>query len=60
MKKRSIKSKNMLLEGNNFAIRKHVLDFDDVMSQMRETIYTQRRKVLDGEDIHDNIVAMMK
>ena len=37
-----------------------MLDFDDVMSQMRETIYSQRRKVLDGEDIHDNVIQMMK
>ena len=57
---KAIESAQRKIEGNNFAIRKHVLDFDDVMSQMRETIYTQRRKVLDGEDIHDNIVAMMK
>ncbi|MDE7231197.1 MAG: preprotein translocase subunit SecA [Oscillospiraceae bacterium] len=56
---RAIESAQMKIEGNNFAIRKHVLDFDDVMSQMRHTIYTQRRKVLDGEDIHDNIIQMM-
>lgn len=56
---RAIESAQMKIEGNNFAIRKHVLDFDDVMSQMRQTIYSQRRKVLDGEDIHDNIVQMM-
>ncbi len=57
---KAIESAQRKIEGNNFAIRKHVLDFDDVMSQMRETIYTQRRKVLDGEDIHDNIIQMMK
>lgn len=56
---KAIESAQMKIEGNNFAIRKHVLDFDDVMSQMRQTIYTQRRKVLDGEDIHDNIIQMM-
>ena len=55
---KAIESAQMKIEGNNFAARKHVLDFDDVMSQMRETIYTQRRKVLDGEDIHDNILQM--
>ena len=57
---KAIESAQRKIEGNNFAIRKHVLDFDDVMSQMRETIYTQRRKVLDGEDIHDNVMQMMK
>ncbi len=56
---KAIESAQMKIEGNNFSIRKHVLDFDDVMSQMRQTIYTQRRKVLDGEDIHDNIIQMM-
>ena len=57
---KAIEGAQRKIEGNNFAIRKHVLDFDDVMSQMRETIYTQRKKVLDGEDIHDNIMSMMK
>lgn len=57
---KAIESAQRKIEGNNFAIRKHVLDFDDVMSQMRATIYSQRRKVLDGEDIHDNIIQMMK
>lgn len=56
---KAIESAQMKIEGNNFSIRKHVLDFDDVMSQMRHTIYSQRRKVLDGEDIHDNIIQMM-
>ncbi len=56
---KAIESAQMKIEGNNFSIRKHVLDFDDVMSRMRHTIYSQRRKVLDGEDIHDNIVQMM-
>ncbi|MGN0678678.1 MAG: preprotein translocase subunit SecA, partial [Oscillospiraceae bacterium] len=55
---RAIESAQMKIEGNNFSIRKRVLDFDDVMSQMRSTIYTQRRKVLDGEDIHENILQM--
>ncbi len=56
---RAIESAQMKIEGNNFSIRKHVLDFDDVMSQMRQTIYSQRKKVLDGEDIHENVLQMM-
>ena len=55
----AIESAQMKIEGNNFAMRKHVLDYDDVMSQMRQTIYTQRRKVLDGEDIRENVIQMM-
>ncbi len=55
---RAIESAQMKIEGNNFSIRKHVLDFDDVMSQMRSTIYSQRRKVLDGEDVHENVLQM--
>ncbi len=56
---RAIESAQMKIEGNNFAMRKHVLDFDDVMSQMRQTIYSQRKKVLDGENIRDNVIQMM-
>lgn len=56
---KAIESAQMKIEGNNFSIRKRVLDFDDVMSQMRSTIYSQRRKVLDGEDIHENVLQMM-
>lgn len=56
----SIESCQRKIEGRNFSIRKSVLDFDDVMSQQRETIYSQRSKVLNGEDVSDNIKNMMK
>ena len=46
------------VEGKNFSIRKHVLQYDDVMNTQREIIYKQRREVLDGENIKDNIVKM--
>ena len=46
-----IESAQKKLEGQNFSIRKNVLQFDDVMNKQREIIYGQRRKVLDGEDI---------
>ncbi len=46
-----IESAQKKLEAQNFAIRKNVLQFDDVMNKQREIIYGQRRKVLDGEDI---------
>ena len=48
------------VEGRNFSIRKNVLKYDDVMNAQREIIYKQRREVLDGENIHDNIVSMIE
>ena len=47
------------VEGKNFSIRKNVLQFDDVMNVQREIIYKQRREVLDGQNIHDNILNMI-
>jgi len=47
------------VEGRNFSARKHVLEFDDVMSQMRTTIYAQRSKVLDDEDIGAKVCEMI-
>ncbi len=47
------------VEGRNFTIRKNVLKYDDVMNAQREIIYAQRREVLDGENIHDNIMDMI-
>ena len=47
------------VEGRNFSIRKNVLKYDDVMNAQREIIYKQRRQVLDGENIHDNIISMI-
>ena len=54
-----IESSQKKVEGRNFAIRKNVLNYDDVMSAQREIIYTQRNKVLDGEDIHEYILKMI-
>ena len=56
---KTIESSQKKIEGRNFSIRKSVLDFDDVMSQQRTTIYSQRSKVLNGEDISDSIKSMM-
>ena len=47
------------VEGKNFSIRKNVLQFDDVMNTQREIIYKQRKEVLDGQNIHDNIINMI-
>lgn len=56
---KTIESSQRKIEGRNYAIRKNVLDFDDVMSQQRMTIYSQRAKVLDGDDISDSIKSMI-
>ncbi len=56
----TIESSQRKIEGRNFSIRKNVLDFDDVMSKQREIIYSQRGKVLDGDDISANIKTMIK
>ena len=56
----AIESAQKKLEASNFAIRKQVLQYDDVMNQQREIIYKQRQMVLDGEDISDKLHEMMK
>ncbi len=48
------------IEARNFDIRKHVLNYDDVMNQQREIIYKERQKVLAGDDIHENIMSMVE
>ncbi len=55
-----IESSQKKVEGRNFNIRKNVLNYDDVMSAQREIIYGQRAKVLDGEDISEYIIKMIK
>ena len=55
----SIEDAQKRLEGNNFARRKHVLSYDDVMNQQRTIIYGQRREVLDGANVKDKIVSMI-
>ena len=55
-----IESSQKKIEGRNFNIRKNVLNYDDVMNTQREIIYSQRQKVLDGEDLHDYIIDMIK
>ncbi len=55
-----IESSQKNLEGRNFAIRKNVLRYDDVLNAQREIIYKERGMVLNGEDIHEYILKMMK
>ena len=55
---RLIESAQRKVEGNNFSIRKNVLKYDDVMNKQREVIYAERRRVLEGENLKDDITAM--
>ncbi len=55
---KQIESAQKKVEGMNFSTRRHVLEYDDVMNVQRNLIYEQRRKVLDGVDIHDTIKKM--
>ena len=55
-----IESSQKKVEGRNFSIRKNVLNYDDVMNKQREIIYDQRAKVLNGDDLHESIVNMIK
>ena len=56
---KAVESAQRKVEGQHFSVRKHVLQYDDVMNTQREIIYKQRREVLDGENIHDNILKMI-
>lgn len=57
---RTIENAQKKVEGNNFSIRKHVLKYDDVMNKQREIIYKERRRVLEGENLKDHILEMVK
>ena len=48
------------IESNNFAIRKNLLEYDRVNNEQREIMYKERRRVLDGEDMHEVILKMLK
>ena len=56
---KAVENAQKKVEGRNFSIRKNVLKYDDVMNAQREIIYAQRRQVLDGENIHENILNMI-
>ena len=56
----AVESAQRKVEGRNFSTRKNVLKYDDVMNAQREIIYKQRREVLDGENLKDNILTMIK
>ncbi len=56
---RSIEHAQKKVEARNFDIRKHVLEYDDVMNQQREVIYGQRRQVLTGDNLRESIMGMI-
>ncbi len=56
---KSIEHAQKKVEARNFDIRKHVLEYDDVMNQQREIIYGERRKILNGVNLRENIVGMI-
>ena len=56
---KSIEHAQKKVEARNFDIRKHVLEYDDVMNQQREIMYGERRKILKGENLRENIIGMV-
>ncbi len=56
---KSIEHAQKKVEARNFDIRKHVLEYDDVMNQQREVMYGERRKILIGENLRENIIGMV-
>jgi len=57
---KSIQSAQKKVETYHFDIRKHVLEYDDVMNQQRERLYKQRRRVLEGENLYEDIIYMIE
>jgi len=56
---RAIENSQVRVEGFNFDIRKHLVEYDDVVNKQREVIYTERRKILGGADLKSNIQNMV-
>ncbi len=57
---RSIEGAQVRVEGFHFDMRKHLVEYDDVVNRHRELIYTERRKILDGTDLKPNILSMVR
>jgi preprotein translocase subunit SecA len=56
---KSIENAQKKVEAHNFDIRKHLIEYDDVMNKQREVIYTQRREILSGEELRSSFIEMM-
>ena len=57
---KSVESAQKRVEGNNFDIRKQLLNYDDVMNNQREIMYARRNEILDSDSIHENVLGMFK
>ncbi len=57
---KAIESAQRQVEAMNFAARKHVLEYDDVMNKQREVIYAERNRILDGKDIHERVDELVR
>jgi preprotein translocase subunit SecA len=57
---KAVESAQTRVEGYNFDIRKHVIEYDDVINKQREVIYEQRRQVLSADDLRDQMVRMLQ
>jgi preprotein translocase subunit SecA len=57
---KAIENAQRRVEANNFEIRKHLLEYDNAMNKQREVIYSQRREVLEGEDLRDSVIEMIE
>ena len=57
---KSVESAQKRVEGNNFDIRKQLLNYDDVMNNQREIIYNKRNEILDSESIHEETLNLFK
>jgi preprotein translocase subunit SecA len=58
MVSRAIENAQKKVENHNFEIRKHILEYDDVMNQQRKVIYEQRRQILAGEDLKEEVLGL--
>ncbi len=58
MVSRAIENAQKKVEAHNFEIRKHILEYDDVMNQQRKVIYEQRREILGGEDLKEEVLGL--
>ena len=59
MLSKSVENAQRTIEGRNFGIRKHVLEYDDVMNKQREVMYAERMKVIKNENVHEDILKLI-
>jgi len=57
---KSVENAQKRVEGNNYSIRKSVVEYDNVLNHQREEVYKERNKIIAGEDMHEKIVGMIR